>query len=99
MGVLYDLAYLCFWVFVWPYGKGSRPVGGFEMFRVALYEVHTGPRRTLEVRRCTLIFINIVTQYLKVLMRVRYKRPVVFQFVLAEIVQPNVSFHYVVRLM
>ena len=43
MGVMYDLAYFCFWVFVWPYGKGSRPVGGFEMFRVALYEVHTVP--------------------------------------------------------
>ena len=26
---------------MWPYVEGSRPLGGFEMFRVALYEVHT----------------------------------------------------------
>ena len=40
-GVSYGLAYLCLGSFVWPYVKGSRPVGGLEMFRVALYEVHT----------------------------------------------------------
>ena len=39
--VSYDLGCLCLGGFVWPYVKRSRHVGDFEMFRVALYEVHT----------------------------------------------------------
>ena len=40
-GVSYGLAYLCLASFVWPYVKGSRPVGGLGVFRVALCEVHS----------------------------------------------------------
>ena len=77
--------------------EGILTFGGIEMTRVILYEVHNVSN--FGCRRCTLIDNNIVTGYFKALLRVRYKPPLAFQFVVSEIVQPNVHFHYVVRLM
>ena len=42
---------------MWPYVKGSRPDGGFEMFRVALYEVYTAsnfasPPLYVDIQQC-----------------------------------------------
>ena len=42
---------------MWPYVKGSRPVGGFEIFRVALYEVYTAsnfasPPLYVDIQQC-----------------------------------------------
>ena len=74
------------------------------MFRVVLYEVHTasnfgGPPLYFDMQqhRDAILEGVVVARYLKTLLRSRYNRPVAFQCVPSQIVQPNISVHYAVR--